>query len=152
MIDAELSRLTDDLKAAEAKLKGEDYAAQQSRLVAIEVEVEAASIEHEARRQQILAEFNATRERLTAEREALAESLENIEAAYENAKEAVTRHCAQYLEGATLHHSGEMQTDAEPATEAVLFGADPHFTVLDEEPADNDTEYGWCRRPLEVNN
>jgi multidrug efflux pump subunit AcrA (membrane-fusion protein) len=81
MIDPQLSRLTDDLKAAEATLNSQDFGAKQARLVALEQEAQD------------------TLARLEAERETLAAALENDEEAYEAAKEAITAYiAANYLE------------------------------------------------------
>jgi len=85
MIDPVLSQLTDDLKAAEAKLKSQDFGAKQARLVALEQEA------------------RDTIARIDAERETLAASLEGDEAAYENAQNALTAYiAANYLEGVNV--------------------------------------------------
>jgi len=85
MIDPVLSQLTDDLKAAEAKLKSKDFGAKQARLVALEQEA------------------RDTIARIDAERETLAASLEGDEAAYENAQNALTAYiAANYLEGVSV--------------------------------------------------
>ena len=108
MIDTTLQRLTDGLTAATQNLASEDFAKRQARLVEIEREAEAA-----------MAKFNA-------EREQLASSLENDEAAYEDAKDAMVHYCARYLEGANI---GEPEAEADD----VLFGTDPHFAIVDAE-------------------
>ena len=88
MIDAHLSQLTDALKAAEAKLKSEDFTARQARIVAIEQEVEALAASHAA-----------SVALLKEEREAIAAAAEDDEAAYEDAKHAVTVYVAKtYLD------------------------------------------------------
>lgn len=106
MIDETLDRLRDSLTAATDRLKSEDFLKRQARLVEIEAEAQAA-----------MAKFNA-------EREQLASSLENDEATYEDAKDAMVNYCANYLEGADM--SG-------PEAEEVLFGTDPHFAIVDAE-------------------
>jgi hypothetical protein len=105
MIDPQLSRLTDDLKAAEATLNSPDFGARQARLVALEQEVQD------------------TLTRLEAERETLAAALENDEAAYEDAQNALTRYiAANYLEGVGTEPDERELFEPMPAAEPEYTG------------------------------
>ena len=110
MIDNELDQLSRALIAATDRLNSQDFKDRQARLVAIEGEIEAASIEHERMRQKILGEWNQTHNRLTAERDAAAAELEAEERAVEKAQAALQQHVAvTYLDAA-------VETEAEFST------------------------------------
>lgn len=98
MLDPELDQLSRALIAATDRLNSEDFRSRQARLVAIEDEAEAASVLHEERRQQILAEFREATGRLQDERDTLSATLEADERAVEAAQDALTAHvAANYL-------------------------------------------------------
>lgn len=126
MIDNELDQLSRALIAATDRLNSQDFKDRQARLVAIEGEIETASIEHERMRQKILGEWNQTYNRLTGERDAVAAELEAEERAVEKAQAALQQHVAVTYLDADL---GE----PEPAAEEELFGTDPHFAIVDAE-------------------
>jgi hypothetical protein len=105
MIDHELSRLAGALRAAEDTLNSPDFGAKQARLVALEQEVQD------------------TLARLDAERETLAAALENDEAAYEDAQNALTAYiAANYLESV-----GTNEPDDDDLLEPIR-AAEPEYT------------------------
>ena len=120
MIDAELSRLTGALRAAEDTLNSPDFGAKQARLVALEQEA------------------RDTIARIDAERETLAAALEGDEAAYENAQNALTAYiAANYLEGVSV--ADDDMFDPEPPFVPPV-GTGPEssampFNMLDDEYA-----------------
>ena len=119
MIDPVLSQLTDDLKAAEATLNSPDFGSKQARLVALEQEA------------------RDTIARIDAERETLAAALENDEAAYENAQNALTAYiAANYLE--SVERADDDMFEPEPFVPALGSGPEGSampFAILDDEYA-----------------
>lgn len=148
MIDQELDQLSRALIAATDRLNSDDFRARQARLVQIEEEIEAASIRHEEQRQQILADFNATRYRLIDERDAQAEVLEAEEKAVEAAQAALT----SYVNGNYLDLGGvadEAEDDGPSGMVAgLLFGGDRHVRIDDDgiheiTPLPTEEEQSW---------